>query len=416
MAPRHTSEAMELRPVSAGEEPAFTRACQAAFHDDPQVDDRALTTALFEPARSLAVLDDAAIVATTSAYTRELSVPGAVVDAACVTDVGVLPTHRRRGLLTRLMRRQLDDVHERGEPIAALWASEPGIYGRFGYGLAARAADVSIATTGARVRHDAPSAPGRLVLLAPSEAIPRAAPLYDALRRGRVGHLSRGESWWTRRVHDPPHRRAGARPLRAVVREDADGRADGYALYAVRDEGAGSGPPGGTVVVRELFARSPGATSALWAYLAGLDLTWRVTWEAAPPDEPPDWFVSLPERPRVRLTENLWVRVVDAGTALARRTYAAPVEVVLDVDDGFCPWNSGRWRLAADATGATCERTGAPADLALSAIDLGAAYLGGPTLAALAAAGRVRELRAGALAATSLAFTGTRAPWCPEVF
>jgi predicted acetyltransferase len=92
------------------------------------------------------------------------------------------------------------------------------------------------------------------------------------------------------------------------------------------------------------------------------------------------------------------------------------VDVVLDVEDAFCPWNSGRWRLSGDAKGAVCGRTSDAADLALSVRELGAAYLGGVSLASLAGAGRVRELRQGALAEASVGFGATTAPWLPHGF
>src|SRR4051794_11200249 len=414
---------MEIRPATPDETPAFMRAAIAAFHDEAHPDDVAMFASLFEPARSVAVFDGADIVATAAVYTRELTVPGAVMGIAAVTLVGVLATHRRRGLLTELMRRQLDDLRARGEPVAALWASESAIYGRYGYGLAARHASVSLRTAGARVSAGVPAASGRVRLLEPAAAVERIAPLYDRLRRDRVGHLDRTAGWWSRRVRDPEHRRDGRGPLHAAVHEDEDGAVDGYLLYAVK--AAWGDGPDGQVFVRELMADGPAATAALWAYLLGLDLTRSITWDTAPSDEPLAQLVEGPQRAHVELGQNLWVRLVDVGAALAARAYAGPLDVVLEVEDPGCAWNAGRWRLRSDGAGAgdpgglaraAGERTDAPADLALSAPALGAAYLGGTSLAALAGAGRVRELRAGAVEAAALAFRGGRDPWCPEVF
>ena len=89
---------------------------------------------------------------------------------------------------------------------------------------------------------------------------------------------------------------------------------------------------------------------------------------------------------------------------------------MIEVADEVCPWNAGRWALRWDGSAATCARTSLPAGLALSVADLGAAYLGGTTLELLARAGRVEELRTGALLPASRSFAGTRAPWCPEIF
>jgi predicted acetyltransferase len=406
---------MDLRPVTAGELEAFMTVTESAFHLDLHAEDVDDLRTVFEPERTLAVFDGPDIVATDAIFTRELTVPGGLVTAAGVTAIGVRPSHRRRGLLTRMMRRQLDDVRAAGEPIAALWASEPGIYGRFGFGLAALHAGVRVPAAGTRLHPEAPAAAGRTSLLEPRAAIPAIAPLYDRLRRERAGHLDRPGPWWVHRVYDPEYRREGASALRAAVHESPGGEVDGYALYAVRhgpwDEG-----PDATAAVRELVADGPAASAALWAFLLGLDLVHTVEWDFAPPDEPLLELLDGPQRPRVALRPNLWVRLVDVGAALAARTYAAPVDVVFEVEDAFCAWNAGRWRLEAGAAGAACARTDAPADLALSATTLGAAYLGGRSLAALAAAGRVRELRPGALGPAATAFGAPRAPVCPEIF
>jgi predicted acetyltransferase len=411
---RHTG-GMEIRPIAAEELEPFLRAAESAFHDDVHEEDLELFGELIEPERTLAAFDAEQMVATTGIFTRELTVPGGLVRMPGVTLVGVLPTHRRRGLLTALMRRQIDDIHAAGEPIAALWASENVIYGRFGYGLAARHASVTLRTTGARLGPGAPAPGGRVVLAEPEAAIDRIAPLYDRVRRERVGHLDRTPVWWKRRTRDSERFRDGYSTLRAAIHEDGDGAVDGYALYAVKN-GWEDGPDG-RARVRELVAGGPAAASAMWSYLLGLDLVRAIEWQIAPPDVPLGELVASPQQPRLALGSNLWIRLVDVPAALAARSYGAPLDVVFDVEDAFCPWNAGRYRLAAGADGdATCERTDADADIALPAAALGAAYLGGTRLAALAFAGRVRELRPGALERASVAFGTTREPWCPEIF
>src|SRR3954453_18726445 len=193
---------MEIRPATADDAEPFLRTVDAAFGGEFHPDDLAMFASLFEPERSLAAFDGEQTVGTTGIYTRELTVPGALMTIAAVTLVGVLPTHRRRGVLTALMRRQLDDVRAAGQPVAALWASEAAIYGRFGYGTAARHAGITLRTEGARLAAATPAPSGRVVLLEPSAAIERMAPLYDRLRRERVGHLDRTPIWWTRRTRD----------------------------------------------------------------------------------------------------------------------------------------------------------------------------------------------------------------------
>jgi predicted acetyltransferase len=230
--------------------------------------------------------------------------------------------------------------------------------------------------------------------------------VYEAVRLQRPGLLDRPGPWWRDRLHDPESERGGAQPLQAVI---ADG---GYALYAVRpDEEAETGPAG-EVRVRELVAATPEAHARLWSFLLDQDLTRTMTWELAPADEPLWLRLGDPVSVRLTLNDGLWLRLVDVAGALAARSYERDPDVVIEVSDGFCPWNAGRYRLA---TGG-CERTDAAADLELDVTDLAAAYLGGTTLLSMAAAGRVRELTPGALARTSAAFRGDVEPWCPETF
>jgi predicted acetyltransferase len=252
----------------------------------------------------------------------------------------------------------------------------------------------------------APPPAGDPLLAGPAaEHVEAMRAVHERVRPGRPGMLDRPGPWWAFRLDDPESERRGAQPLRAVV---VDG---GYAIYAVRPEWAEDGPAG-EVRVRELAAATPAARARLWAFLVDQDLTRTITWDLAPVDEPLWLMLTDPRGVRTTITDSLWLRLVDVAGALTARTYAAEPGVVIDVADALCPWNAGRYRL----TAAACERTDAPADLALGAAELGAAYLGGTTLRALADAGRVRELTPGALAQASAAFAGDVEPWCPETF
>jgi predicted acetyltransferase len=406
MAREHRQTA-EPAPISADEVPEFVEALYQAFHGGTHPEDLARVSMVLEPERALAVRDRDRIVATAAVYTRRLTVPGAVLPVAAVTMVGVRASHRRRGMLTALMRRQLDDVRAAGEPLAALWASETVIYGRFGYGLATLAAELEVDSRDARLRQ--PPA-GAAELLEPAEAKPAMAAVHDAVRPGRPGMLDRAGDWWNVTIADSEHRRDGAGELLAAVIDE-----EAYALYAVKQRWR-EGRAAGEVVVREALATTPEANAEIWAYLLGLDLTTRIAWDGAAPDDPLPHMLTEAQTVRMRVGEALWLRLVDLPGALAGRTYAVPFEVVLEMADEFCPWNAGRWALRWDGAGATCGRTALPAELSLSAADLAAAYLGGTTLATLARAGRLQELRQGALARASLAFRGEREPWCPEIF
>ncbi|MFI6469230.1 GNAT family N-acetyltransferase [Streptomyces sp. NPDC050516] len=407
---------MELRVLDPAEWDEWYGALVVAFGGNQDAPEEVeLWRELIDPARTIAVWDGSQCVAGTSTFPFRLSVPGgAVVPAAGVTGVGVMGTHRRRGILTSMMRRQLDDLRERGEALAVLTASEPAIYGRFGYGIATMALSAEIDT--ARVRLDVP--PGtdevRLRYVKVKDSLAACEALYARLVPGRPGMLARQPGWDRFTTCDPQAYRDGASALQCVLAE-RDGELVGYARYRVASK---SGPTGvdGTVTVHDLEAVDPAVSAALWRYLFGIDLTTTLKVKSRPIDDPFQHLVSDVRRCGVRLRDSLHVRLVEVGAALEARTYAAPVDVVLEVEDAFCPWNAGRWRLTGDAKGASCVRTDDPAELALSVRELGAAYLGGATLASLAGAGRVRELRPGALTEASTAFGSDLAPWLPHGF
>ncbi|MFE2289260.1 GNAT family N-acetyltransferase [Streptomyces sp. NPDC059443] len=410
--------ALETRVLKADEWDVWYDHLELAFGGVPESpEERELYKSLTETERSLGVWDEEACVGSAGAFSFRLSVPGgALVPAAGVTMVGVSPTHRRQGVLTSLMRRQLDDIRAGGEPIAVLTASDPAIYGRFGYGTASYTLAFEIDTT--RVRLSVP--PGtddvRIRLVDPRKALADCERVYAALVAGRPGMPVRQPGWEMQSLLDPESARNGGSPLKCVVAERTDGEVVGYARYRVKAEWDLTGSEG-KVDLADLDALDPAAYAALWRYLFGIDLTWTVRAHRRPVDDPVLHLVTDVRRARARQRDMLYVRLVELPAALTARSYGAPVDVVLEVEDAFCPWNAGRWRLTAGADGsASCARTQDPADLELSVRELGAAYLGGVTLTSLASAGRVRELSPGALTRTSRAFAGDVAPWLPHGF
>jgi predicted acetyltransferase len=394
--------------IAAEEVTAFVESVFGAFHTVVPPEEIEHRGQNIEPERTLVLRDGGRIVAATSIFTREITVPGAVAPMAGVTMVGVQPTHRRRGMLTTLMHRQLADIHEEGrEAIATLWASESAIYGRFGYGMASMVAELEVSTPEAALRR-APDL--QVELHEPDQAMDAMRAVHEQVRPTLPGMLDRHGRWWTTRIHDPEWDREGAQPLRAAVIPGA-----AYALFAIRT-GYESGRPSGQVRVREALSTDPDAHAAIWSFLLGLDLTRQVVWDLAPVDEPLPHMLGEARAVRTLVTDGLWLRIVDLPRALQERTYGEPFEVVFEVTDGICPWNAGSWAMRWDGTEAACARTQRPAALELSIAELGAAYLGGTTLDALARAGRVDDLRSGALGPVSRSFMSDRAPWCPEIF
>ncbi|MFE9026133.1 GNAT family N-acetyltransferase [Streptomyces iakyrus] len=381
-------------------------------------EERELWNSLTEVDRSLGAWDGDECVGTAGAFSFRLTVPGgASVPAAGVTMVSVAATHRRRGVLTSMMRRQLDDVRASGEPLAVLTASEPAIYGRFGYGAATFQLNAEIDTTRVRLTSlPAGTDDVRVRYAVPADVLDVCEAVYARLVPSRPGMPARQPGWERLELLDPESDREGASALQCVLAE-RDGETVGYARFRVKPDWDAAGPDG-TVILESLTALDPAADAALWRFLFGIDLTssLAVRRRGRPVDDAWQHWVSDIRRCRPRLVDSLYLRPVDLGAALEARTYQVPVDVVFEVEDAFCPWNSGRWRLSGDAKGASCERTADAADLVLSVRELGAAYLGGVPLASLGAAGRVREVRRGALAEASLGFGAAVAPWLPHGF
>jgi predicted acetyltransferase len=445
-----------IRPISDDEYAAFRRVHDHSFNSGPAPAARwPRLRRQFEAERSLAAFDPAlpagaSIVGTTGAYSFQMAVPGAVFPVAGVSAVSVLPTHRRRGILRSLMRRQIADIAARGdEPIAALWASETPLYGRYGYGRASSHAFFQFGRGEGALSALSPVDPSLTLRLAePSEVVADLAKVYDTVLSGQPGFFSRDEDWWERVLDDPAEERGGRSPLRCLLATGGDGAGDvvrGYALYRATPRWEeGTVLPDGVIDVWELVAADPAAGAALWRDLLSRDLVGTVTADLRPVDDPLLYQLHDSRRARVRVTDNLWVRIIDLPTALARRAYSCPVDVVLEVTDGLLPDNAARWRLRAAGPGAAggsgarevggagkatggggvggvgggvdCARTDEAADIALDVRELGAAYLGGTRLAALAAAGLVRELRPGAVGRLSTAMSWDPAPWCPRIF
>ena len=358
--------------------------------------------------RMHAALEDGQVIGGAGAFTFDFSVPGATLPCAGVTVVGVYPTHRRRGVLRTLMDAQLRDVHERGEPIAALWASEETIYGRFGYGLASWAGEVKIAREWSAFAQPLERR-GQTRFVTREEALELFPPVWEALRRERPGVHSRTHEWWDLRALRLPDEEK-ANPKRFVVL-DLDGGVQAYAIFRTHTSFEAGVSNARTEVVEAIGATAQ-ATAELWRFL--LDIDWTASFEVGllPPDHPLFLLLANPRRAGYRMGDGLWVRLVDVGAALSGRAYAVEGGVVFDVRDAVCPWNEGRWKLE----GGSATRTDAAADIALDVGALGSAYLGAVSFEQLRSALRIEELVDGAVKRADAMFGWRPLPWCPEIF
>jgi predicted acetyltransferase len=400
---------IEIRPPAEHELRAAMEAAEAAFGEEVEDDAWEREQKILPASRALAAYDGDRPVGLAAAYAFDLSIPGGQLPCAGVTWVGVLPSHRRRGILRDFMRRQLDDVRSWGEPIAALWASEASIYGRFGYGPAAPGIAAKSNPARFSLKGEQPSST-TVRLTDAEEAFRLFPPIYEAVRSRRAGMLSRSETWWKElRLADPKEWRRGASQKFYAVAE-VDGTAEGYATYRVKNEWK-DGFPKGEVRVVEVFATSTSVERELWRFLHGIDLTVKVDVFSLDPASMLFLNVRDPRALELRLGDALWLRLVDLDAALKARSYKPGQSIVLEVTDELCPWNAGRYRVGDDA-----GRTEDTADLALDVADLATAYLGAFDFHQLVHAGRVEERSEGAAEAATLLFRTELPPYCPEVF
>jgi len=413
-----------IRPITEDELADFLFVDQHAFNGTPPSERlHANFLSRIEFDRTLVAFDGQAMVGGAGIYSFQMRVPGAMAAVAGVSLVAVLPSHRRRGILSALMRRQLADIGERGEAVAALFGSESAIYGRYGYGRASWQAAYRLHGGEGALAPDAPADPAlRLRLTEPASARAELAKVFELALAERPGLYARTEPWWDRLLFDLDADGGTPKPIRCLLAEDDSGPR-GYAVYTSTNRWDQDGfLPDGMLEVSELIATDPAATVALWGDLLSRDLVNEFHARLRPVDDPVLYLLADPRRLRPLVTDGLWIRLVDVGTALALRHYACPVDVVIEVIDELCPRNQGRWRLTAAAAAtpagfrATCGRTTAPADVVLPVAALGAAYLGGTRLGSLAEAGLVTETRAGSLAVLSTAMSWEPAPWCPMIF
>lgn len=400
--------AIEIRNPSEDEWRAAMLMTSAVFGDEPRDDDFERHSRMLVRERFYAAYDGDVPVGTAADFPFRLTVPGGELAAGGVTWVAVQPSHRRQGILTRLMRRELDDLNERGEPLAVLWASEAAIYGRFGYGTAAPHFDMAADCARFALRND-PGPRGTVRMLSLEDAVEPCMHVYERVRPTVPGFVGRTREWWQAyRLADPEQWRRGASPKYVAVLE-LDGEPSAYAIYRVKSEWE-AGFSKGEVRVVEALATTPAAERELWRFVFGIDLTVRVD-SRLDPSSALFLMVVDARSLQLRVSEGLWLRLVDVGAALAGRSYASDGEVVIDVRDDFCPWNAGRWRVGAEVV-----RTDDDAELELDVADLAAAYLGAFSFTRLAAAERVRELQDGALARADALFRTPRPPYCPEDF
>ncbi|MBT2449809.1 GNAT family N-acetyltransferase [Streptomyces sp. ISL-43] len=411
----------DVRPIAESDLPAWLRAQNTGFlNTEPgTAADVAQLAEYTDLARTLGGFDTdtGRCVATFRSFPQELTVPGgAFVPSSAVSNVTVLPTHRRQGLLTRMMAVELAAAKARGDVLSTLIAAEYPIYGRYGYGPATSASEweIDVPRTGLDGRRPAPGGGGRIDLVDAAEVREVGPALHERLRAATPGAVGREARWWrlVTGVQEMSHR--PYKPAFHAVYRTEGGEVAGLVSYTTDDHWTDAKVPLNTLRVKQLLAVTPDAERELWRFLCSVDWVLKVRTGLRAPDD----LVArlLPDARAARLVTSadwLWVRLLDVVRALRARTYAVPGVLVLEVADkaGLA---DGRYRL--DAGSGDCVRTDGPADLRLDVSTLGALYLGDESAVRLGALGEITEERGGALALADAVFRTARRPWCPDIF
>lgn len=406
----------EIRPIRDDEVPAFIDAVSTGFLMRPDIDRVAETARRrWDLERTIGAFDDGRICATFRSWPTEVTVPGgARLPASAIAAVTVRPTHRRRGILRRLMAAEHAAMPGRGEAVGLLYASEYPIYGRFGYGPACRTATWTVTTQGVAVAGDPH---GRVELVAPDQALGRTLrDVFDAWRVGQTGEIRRREVAWDEAIGlvengwDPAWRGFVA------LHRDGSGAVDGYARYRAEWKWDAR-RPASEIQLDELHALTDAAYAGLWRFLLEVDLVARVTASQRRPSEPLPWLLSDARAAAVsEIGDGLWLRLIDLPRALQARTYATAIDLVLETLDDEAPNGRHRLRLRGGVDRAECQPTDRPVDLTVDVGALGAAYLGGVRLRDAARRTGLVEHRPGAAAELEAALRMPDEPWCSTFF
>ena len=396
----------EIRAIEVDELDDMLFADKLGFGHEGMAPDVSKSWALGELDRTRVAFESGRMVGVSRNYSFELTMPGgAMVPAAAVSWVSVLPTHRRRGVLSQMIGALHDDARARNEPVAMLTASESSIYGRFGYGVAAWR--LSITAERARIAfRPAAADDGGIRLVSRAEAMNLLPAIYDRTRSTRAGMVSRPDFWWPQVFwgYFVPAKKA----CFYAIHSDAAGHDDGYAVYEISGDWVG-GLPNRQLSVLDMQAESPTTFAPLWRFVFGVDLVATVAASNLPVDDPLRHIVVDGRHVRVDyVNDNLWVAPLDPVALLAARTYAVPGRVVIAVHapDGATTTVA----VESDAGATTCSATAAAADLACDSAVLGMCVLGGNRWSELADAGRVVVARPELLPLADAMFLTAPAP------
>ena len=395
---------LEMRSVTADEFVQWVRVEARAYGNRLNIDPEVLRPR-FDLDRSIAVFDQGDIVGGAHSHRVEMSLPGASAFIAGVANIAVQPTHRRQGVMTRMMHHQIKDIHERGEPLAALFASESIIYGRYGYGIGSLHEQWVIDRQYNGYARPFKSS-GRIVFVDPVDITKELPEVFRRSTLDRPGVFQKPLHQWERESQAPEHRQGGPGGLFYAAYEDG-GKLEGYVAYRTARP---------TLVVNELMAATEEANAALWRFCFDMDLMTCTEALKRPVDDPLPWMLADPRRLQRSTRDGMWVRLIDVSASLKLRRYMQDDRLVLEVRDELCPWNEGCFELEGSSEGASCRVSNSSPDLVLAVSNLASAYLGAVSFSTLSRAGLVDERTPGALLRADRMFAVRYQPWTPHNF
>ena len=391
----------DMRPVTADEFVKWTRA-EARAHGNRLDDDPEILRPNFDLERSIGVFDGTEIVGGAHSHMIEMSIPGGSATIAGVANIAVQPTHTRQGVMTRMMHHQINDIYKRGEPLAALFATESIIYGRFGYGIGSLYERWTIDRPHNGYNRGFENH-GRVSFVDPADIVNNLPEVFQRATVDRPGVFQKPVHQWERDAHAPEHLEGGQGGLFYIAYEE-DGRIDGYAIYRI---------VGTNLCVNELMAVTSEANTALWRFCFDVDRMSTTEALRRPVDDALPWILADPRRLQRSTRDGVWVRVIDVTSALNIRRYMRNDQLVLDVKDDLCPWNSGKFKLESSPEGGNCKASVSTPDLLIDVSNLASVYMGAVSFSTLAMAGLAHEMTPGALLRADLMFAVQHPPWTP---
>lgn len=395
---------LEMRTVTADEFAKWLSA-ESRAHGNRLADDPEALRSHFDLDRTVVVLEQGNIVGGSHSRRVDMSLPGATTTISGICNVSVQPTHTRRGVMTQMMQHQLNDFHQRDEPLAALFSTESIIYGRFGYGIGSLYERWTIERPYTAYTRPYKS-PGQVFFVDPEDTPKQLPEVFQRSTKDRPGMFQREQHHWERDSRAQEHSQGGPGGLFYVAYEE-NGRIDGYATYR---------STGTTLVVNELMAATQEATAALWRFCFDVDRMSTTEALKRPVDDPLPWMLADPRRLQRSTRDGVWVRIVDARAALELRRYLREDRLVLEVKDDTCPWNEGRFELESSPEGASCRVSSKSPDLLLNVTHLASVFMGAVSFSTLAGASLIEECTPNALLRADCMFASRYQPWSPHSF